>query len=392
MQKKLIALAVAGLASTAAFAQTNVTIYGLVDVGASYRWDSYADQASIGGIDSGISAGNRLGFKGTEDLGNGLKAIFLLESGFGVDTGVSAQGGRLFGRQAYAGLTGGFGTLVFGRQYSPYYTAMLAMDPFVNGTVGAYSNAWGWSSMINVQRLDNTVAYVSPSFGGFTLTGAFSSNADVTTCAANINGECTTAAGAPLVAGLNTNPATQSPAQSQVYAVMGRFQNFGLDAGVNYHYIAVDNAGMPAAFGATNNVQNATFFAAYDAKFLKVSAAYAWNKLENQGVAATNIEVNNLLVGLNVPIGKFAIQASYNYSDGKDGISDAQQYAIGGTYALSKRTNLYTAYSFVDTNCTATNYNTSGCRYLGTVPAMGDGSSAGGSYQQGLQLGVKHMF
>jgi predicted porin len=147
---------------------------------------------------------------------------------------------------------------------------------------------------------------------------------------------------------------------------------------------------MPAAFGSTNNVQNATVFAAYDAKFLKVSGAYSWNKLEQ--AVGNDIEVNNYLVGLSVPIGKFAVQASWNYSDGKEGISDAMQYSLGGTYALSKRTNLYTAYSFVDTNCTATNYNTAGCRYLGTVPAMGDGSSAGASYQQGLQAGIKHMF
>ena len=94
MQKKLIALAVAGLASTAAFAQTNVTIYGQIDYGYAYRFDG-RDVGSVvpnvaggptpsgaGRLDSGIDAGNRLGFKGTEDLGNGLKAVFLLEQGF----------------------------------------------------------------------------------------------------------------------------------------------------------------------------------------------------------------------------------------------------------------------------------------------------------------------
>ena len=93
MQKKLIALAVAGLASTAAFAQTNVTIYGLVDYGYAYRFDGRGLDSttnlinnagkpnSASQLNGGQQSGNRLGFKGTEDLGNGLKAVFLLEQG-----------------------------------------------------------------------------------------------------------------------------------------------------------------------------------------------------------------------------------------------------------------------------------------------------------------------
>ena len=96
MQKKIIALAIAGLASTAAFAQSNVTIYGSVDYGYAYRNDARkvagapkgtADSSSR--VDSGQQAGNRLGFKGVEDLGNGLKAVFLMEQGFNLDTGAA---------------------------------------------------------------------------------------------------------------------------------------------------------------------------------------------------------------------------------------------------------------------------------------------------------------
>src|SRR5574343_864641 len=84
MQKKIIALAIAGLASTAAFAQTNVTIYGVADVGyAHLRADG---KKSMNNIDSGLLAGSRIGFKGVEDLGNGLKALFTLEYALAMDT------------------------------------------------------------------------------------------------------------------------------------------------------------------------------------------------------------------------------------------------------------------------------------------------------------------
>jgi predicted porin len=123
MQKKLIALAVASLASGAAFAQTNVTMYGIADAG--YVW-SQGDALVTGtnkfsGIQSGLLSGSRLGFKGEEALGNGLKAIFTLEYGAEHRQQLRrrATGGSLNARQQFVGLAGGFGTVALGRQYSP---------------------------------------------------------------------------------------------------------------------------------------------------------------------------------------------------------------------------------------------------------------------------------
>jgi predicted porin len=184
MQKKLIALAVAALASGAAFAQSNVQIYGSIDVGFSHRGDNIAKHVdSQNAIDSGISSGNRLGFTGTEDLGNGVKALFQIEAGYYADTGRSAQDGRLFGRQAFAGLTGGFGTAIAGRLYTPHYSFLSAIDPFKAGTVGQYRNVfnvgvnYGGENLFNPTRVDNAVAYVSPIWGGFNMTAAYSTNA-----------------------------------------------------------------------------------------------------------------------------------------------------------------------------------------------------------------------
>ena len=127
MQKKLIALAVASLASGAAFAQTNVTMYGVADVGYMY---STGDAGRVGnvpipgtntfsGINSGLLAGSRLGFRGEEALGNGLKAVFTLEYSLNLDnnSGVGNTGG-LNARQQYVGLShSGWGTVALGRQY-----------------------------------------------------------------------------------------------------------------------------------------------------------------------------------------------------------------------------------------------------------------------------------
>src|SRR5688572_1099677 len=101
MKKSLLACAILGAFTGAAFAQTSVTIYGVVDAGVE-RYDN--DATDVIRLSSGIQSGSRLGFRGSEDLGGGLSAIFTLESGFNIDDGTMGQGGRLFGRQAFVGV------------------------------------------------------------------------------------------------------------------------------------------------------------------------------------------------------------------------------------------------------------------------------------------------
>jgi predicted porin len=380
MQKKLIALAVAGLASTAAFAQTNVTIYGIVDYGYSYRFDDRGLNAtnntisnangpsSSSRLDSGIQSGNRLGFKGTEDLGNGLKAVFLLEQGFNLDTGTQGGGGdQMFNRQAYAGLSGNFGTAVGGRLYTPYYTMMLQYDPFANGTMGAYSNVWapaanssgGTTTLLNPLRVDNAVAYISPSFGGFTLTGAYANNA------------------------IGADSTSNNSENNTVYAIKGDFVAGGFTAGANYHAI---QAGTQLA--AVEDVQNFTLGLGYDFKFMKLTGVYTWTEADFSAAGVDSVTLNNYLLGASAPFGKWTVKGSYIYSDG-DSSNDAQQVALGVDYSLSKRTNFYSAYSWIDN---------SGVRMNG----VGDGSNSGaysagngyvaGAWQQGFQVGLRHMF
>ena len=107
------------LACCSAQAQSNVTVYGVVDAGLVF--ERGAPTGNTSNVSSGVASGSRLGFKGTEDLGNGLSAGFVVESGFGIDTGASGQGGLTFGRQTFVSLSSNtLGTISAGRQYSPY--------------------------------------------------------------------------------------------------------------------------------------------------------------------------------------------------------------------------------------------------------------------------------
>jgi predicted porin len=179
MKKSLIALAVVGAFSGAAFAQSNVTMYGILDV--NYMWQEAPtnvgtsaapriQQESTNAINGGHQSGNRWGVRGTESLGGGLSAIFALEAGFNIDSGTSGQGGRLFGRQAYAGLSGGWGSLVAGRiatfsSGTGDFDMIGRVDPFSTGF--GLAGAQNTFISMNSLRVDNAVAYVSPTFAGF---------------------------------------------------------------------------------------------------------------------------------------------------------------------------------------------------------------------------------
>jgi predicted porin len=161
MNKSTSALALMSVLSAGALAQSNVTIYGIVDAGLVRESGGVA--GSVNNLSSGVASGSRIGFKGKEDLGGGLTAVFQIENGFNVDTGAAGQSGLLFGRQAFVGLTGKFGAVTLGRQYTPYYKTLRDVgDPF-----GAVSLAGRAGNLFATNtRTDNMVEYVSPSFAG----------------------------------------------------------------------------------------------------------------------------------------------------------------------------------------------------------------------------------
>lgn len=179
MKKSCFALLALGAFGAAAHAQSSVTLYGVVDAGLGYtsgqrvvvtpgkagRPTVYQNKPFYG-FASGTWSGPRWGLKGTEDLGGGLSAIFQIESGFNIGTGQGWSGDRLFGRQAYMGLSSKqYGTLTLGRQYDPIvmYVASIGPGSF---TTGVTAHPGDLDNEDNQSRVNNTILYRTPTWNG----------------------------------------------------------------------------------------------------------------------------------------------------------------------------------------------------------------------------------
>ncbi len=324
-----IALVLASLSafSGAACAQSSVTVYGIVDAGIS-REDNGGPKGSVTSLDSGVQSGSRLGFKGSEDLGGGLKANFVLEMGLNADTGTSAQGGRAFGRQSFVGLAGDFGTVNLGRQKSVTYDIMDDLDPFNIGLAGDAGRLFNTTN-----RNNNAVTYFTPNLSGFigSLQYAFGEVAG-NTAASRVIGASGSYSAGPLLASLayeKVNDATGNDAAKKT--LLGATYNFGV---------------------------------------AKAHATYEINK----GTGALDTRV--WLVGVSVPVGLGAILADYTrVTDQANANANANQIAIGYTYNLSKRTNLYTSFSRTS-NDSAVAYN----------------AGANGATDKLFNAGIRHKF
>ena len=323
MKKSLIALAVLA-ASGAAMAQSSVTLYGVADVFVG------SAKTEVGGAGlrqnvvntSGIN-GSRWGLRGSEDLGGGMKAIFTLESGFNLDNGSSAQGGQLFGRQAFVGLESGFGTVSLGRQYSAYDTLHGATnmngDAFTFNAASGTLNVNGASPASNIgvsangmkdysSRVDNSIAYTSPSFSGF-------SGAVVYGFGENKN----------AVAPLFNNGATDNASVHLKYA------NGPLLVGYAYQ-----QEKTVSSLGAEDKNKYNLVGATYDFGVVKLNGSY--NQAKNN-----TFKDKEGQIGVAVPFGAAAISAGYarSKSEGLGVERIGKGYSILGTYDLSKRTRLY---------------------------------------------------
>lgn len=348
MKKTLLALA-AIAASSAAFAQSSVSLYGVVD----------ASLESVKGSDTTVSrvssdnlATSRLGFKGTEDLGGGLKANFVLETALKSDTGAQGNSARFFDRAAWAGLAGGFGELRLGRIDSSI--GLLAGNTSLLGAQGYDDLRIADTFASNkYRRLDNAVTYLLP-----TLVKGLSAQVQYSTAAG-----------------------TSSTAGAEAYGV-----DTGKTWGFNVAYAA---DGIVAGLGYVNGKANASgsikdtgalVYAGYDFSVAKLTGYYNMDKTTDEA------EIRRLVgVRLDVPVSKeFAVQASVakvkNTTLTTRGDDDnATIVALKGVYSLSKRTAVYGLF---------TNVNNSDAANLGVASY----ANTAGNTARGLAVGVSHKF
>ncbi len=390
-----------------AIAQNNFKIYGVVDYGYSYRFDkkklniplfqqNYNISDSNSRFDSGMNKPNRLGFEGSEDLGNGLKVIFSLERGFNVDTG-NDKGG--FNRQAYVGIQSeNLGTLVGGRIYTPYYNFIASLDPFKTCTVGTYNNltrdissavgnlieqggaALGYdlagvaSSMAEINdplRVNNTLAYTSPKWSGFSFNAAFSNNA------------------------LDNDSAVSNAQNTTFYSLGASLERSNYLLGINYHRMAMSKYQRDFGISKIDSLVLGGSYQLENLHNLKLSAFVNYSKTKfTEGtlvLGKNNITQINYLLGAEVPFGNHIVKGSFNYSHNSNNqFGKAYQIAVGYDYYFSKRTNFYAAYAFINNDDSKIVNNTI-TRY-GRFATTSDSSNPGGGYQQAIQFGITHRF
>ncbi|VVE50294.1 porin [Pandoraea iniqua] len=327
-------------------------IYGILDNSLEYLTNAGAGanggKSSLFRVSNGSQAPNRFGFKGSEDLGGGLKAIMQLEAGINLDSGQLQQGGRMFGRQAWVGLQNEWGALTIGRQKNLIYDAFLELDP-----LSYYSYSLPAMDAQFAGRADNSIKYAG-NFNGFKVAGLFSTGYDATI----VNG-------------------AQVPGEWRVgkeYSVSVGYANGPLNVSLVYDQ---QKGTSVATQGATS--QRVAAGASYAIGNVKPYLGYQWYLSNVPGVAGRNALY---YAGLQYrPVTEVILSGAIYYND----ISSANQHpyllAANAAYLLSKRTQLFAEVGFSrnqnNSNLGVTGYG------LSIVP---------GSNQVGVAVGLAHYF
>jgi predicted porin len=341
--KKFATLAVLAAASAGAYAQSSVTLFGVLDAAGRYvkNGDTKLYSLASGGINT-----SRLGVRGTEDLGDGLKAGFWLETGLNVDSGTQSDSTRFWNRRATVSLSGNFGELRLGRDFTPTYLGYSDYDPFGDNGVAASSK---FDSSLGTTRdtgtrADNQIIYLTPgNLGGF-------------------YGRAAVAAG-------------EGTSGKKYYGARAGYAAGPLDVSAAYGQTTV------TAIVGDDKFKTFDFGASYDFGVVKATGYFTQSKNANQ-----KLQVYSL--GAIVPVGLGQIKAAYTHANASGtnaaGVNvdanDADQVALGYIYNLSKRTAVYTTAAYVKNKGNAT-------FAVASAPTIGAGQKS-----TGFELGLRHAF
>ncbi|SDD75935.1 Outer membrane protein (porin) [Cupriavidus sp. YR651] len=371
-----------------AFAQSNVTLYGVLDMNLEYvnhvgQVPTAANGFNRGPsnhvyrMDSGGMAGSRWGLRGTEDLGNGLKGVFVLESGISADNGTLQQSGRLFGRQAFIGLQkAGIGQLSLGRQYTSMFEALANFSPT------AYATQYEpvvLQSGANF-REDNTVKYTGQ-FGPVTALAHFSFG---------------TGLALPQTVGVATPIGGNGEVPGQfrrdtAYGTAFAYQTGPFGATIGY------DQWNPTIGTSSGTIKKAVVGASYTwNNTAKIMGGYRWG--QNKNAAGTLIQRDDFFwIGANYQVTPaIGLTLEYNYDNvkslfGNTNVANPWQVAFIANYAFSKRTDVYLTTAYAKNaglmmESLATVYANS--LSLGNSYALANGQSN----MLGAAVGIRHKF
>ncbi len=332
------ALASAALLSVPAHA-TSVTLYGIVDAGIFTEKTKIngVSTDTVTGMKSGGQSGSRWGLRGHEDLGNGLRANFQLESGFNLNNGAQGNNGRLFGRAAWGGLSGNFGDVRFGRQQTVAVSFFGSVSPFGTGWSDAALGNGGFRASAT-PRFDNSVTYFSPKFSGFQAAAGYSFN--------------TRGSSAP------------SDNSTRAFSLAARYDQGPIYLALTYDQLDPSDIDPNANGRKPKAVQ---LGGSYDFDSFKLYAGWSqqkdgWIKSGEGPASGPNNDlgssayfdgnVNAYILGASVPLGAGTLRGAFHFVKPDDsafpGGEDVQVYNVGYDYPMSKRTNLYALASFRD--------------------------------------------
>jgi predicted porin len=362
MKKTLCSAAalMCGLAASGANAQSSVQVYGIVDSGVAYLTNVNAAGDSMYKMPSLTSSfPSRVGFRGTEDLGNGLQAFFVLENGLAMDTGTQQQGGRLFGRQANVGLKGSWGSITLGRQLNMTYisglkTDVLGPNLFAIGSIDAYlPNA----------RSDNAIGYMG-NFNGFMVGATWSFGRDGS------------AAGGPAATNCAGEVAGNAKACRQYTGLLGyETKEWGLNTSYDRMY------GNTGAAGGLTSSANTDIRTTVNGYLMLGPTKIGAGVIDRETNAATGLTESDLYyLGVSHPIGQYTIDAQVARRDTKNSSSDVNMLVARLTYSFSKRTAVYTAIGRMAN------------KGASAVALDAGGTVGAGLGQNGLMAGLRHTF